>query len=231
VYCHGDGLNDGTYPDSPVWDLTYGNAGMTCASCHGNSPTTGTHNWHEVGIHYKTLYDDDGDGLMPAGAAPASDAGAAHGNTATADTIGCQTCHNNTVTVEYNAGNSVCGTCHSDTNAPVTGNELAVIKASSSAHLDGAKTVFFASLSGFKSKSQLRNDITTETALNNSWTRTNNYKAAAGNSYDLGKNVTPTWDSGAQTCATVNCHNGITTPSWSAGSTANCLACHTTLPQ
>ncbi|NJC88032.1 MAG: CxxxxCH/CxxCH domain-containing protein [Desulfuromonas sp.] len=231
VYCHSDGITDGSYTDSPNWDATAFNANLTCASCHGNSPTSGTHNWHEVGIHYKTLYDDDGTGLMPAGAAPATDAGAAHGNSTTSDTIGCQTCHNNTVSVEYNAGNTVCGTCHTDTNAPATGNEMAMIKASSTAHLDGAKTVFFASLSGFKSKSQLRNDITTETALNNSWTRTNSYKAATGTSYDAGKNAAPGWDAGAKTCSTVDCHNGITTPNWSAGSSANCLACHTTLPQ
>lgn len=231
VYCHSDGVTDGSYINSPTWDATAFNANLTCASCHGNSPTTGTHNWHEVGIHYKTLYDDDGDGLMPAAAAPATDAGAAHGNTATADTIGCQTCHNNTVAAEYNAGNSVCGTCHVDSNAPATGNELAVIKASSTAHLDGAKTVIFGSLTGFKSKSQLRNDITTVPALNSSWTRTNSYKAAAGNSYELGKNAAPTWDSGAKTCSTVDCHNGIVTPAWSGGSSANCLACHTTLPQ
>ncbi|NJC88026.1 MAG: CxxxxCH/CxxCH domain-containing protein [Desulfuromonas sp.] len=233
VYCHSDGINDGVYPDTAVWDLTNPNGGMSCASCHGNSPTTNAHNLHAVGIHYDTLYDDDRNGLMPSSAVPATDAGAAHGNSATSDTLGCQTCHNSTMTVEYNAGNTLCATCHSDSNTPVTGNELAVIKVSSSAHLDGAPTVTFASLSGFKSKAQIRDDITTVASLNTSWSRVSgDYKKATGLGYDSGKNVVPGWNSGAKTCSTVDCHNGILTPAWgTVSASGNCSACHASVPQ
>ena len=113
----------------------------------------------------------------------------------------------------------------------MTGNEKAIISTTGSTHVNGLPDVVFATLTGFKSKSQLRNDITTVAELNNSWGRNNGYKAVAGTSFDAGKAVVPGWNSGAKTCSTVDCHNGIVTPAWTSGSTGNCQACHTSLPQ
>jgi predicted CxxxxCH...CXXCH cytochrome family protein len=228
IYCHSDAAATPTYKLSPNW--YGGTVSGNCTECHGNSPTTNAHNLHAVGIHYDTLYDDDANGLMPSAAAPGTDAGAAHGNSATSDVIGCQSCHNSTVTVEYNSGNTLCATCHSDTNTPATGNEKAIISATGSTHVNGLPDVAFASLNGFKSKAQIRSDITSVAELNTNWTRTNNYKAAAGNSYDAGKAVVPGWNSGAKTCSTVECHNGIITPAWTSGSVGDCTKCHTRLP-
>jgi predicted CxxxxCH...CXXCH cytochrome family protein len=227
IYCHSDAAATPTYKLTPNW---YGGTVTgNCTDCHGNSPTTNAHSLHAVGIHYDTLYDDDGNGLMTAAAAPGTDAGAAHGNSATADTIGCQSCHNSTVTVEYNAGNTVCGTCHSDTNAPTTGNEKAIISTTGSTHVNGQADVAFASLTGFKSKAQLRNDITTVASVNSSWTRTNNYKGVTGTSHDAGKALTPGVAAGS--CSSISCHNGIATPTWTSGSVGNCMSCHASLPQ
>ncbi|TLM65613.1 MAG: CxxxxCH/CxxCH domain-containing protein [Deltaproteobacteria bacterium] len=233
VYCHSDAAGaTPSYKLTPNW--YGGTVSGNCTDCHGNSPTTNAHARHAVGIHYDTLYDDDGVGLMataPTGKAASAGADAAHGNSLTSNTLGCQSCHNSTVAVAYNAANTLCGTCHSDTNTPVTGNEKAIISTTGSTHVNGLPDVVFATLTGFKSKSQLRNDITTVAELNNSWGRNNGYKAVAGTSFDAGKAVVPGWNSGAKTCSTVDCHNGIVTPAWTSGSTGNCQACHTSLPQ
>jgi len=232
IYCHSSGESTPAYATSPNWynDTVSGN----CTDCHGNSPATNAHSLHAVGIHYTTLHDDDGTGLMPSAAAPGTDAGAAHGNTATADTIGCQTCHNNTVAVEYNAGNSVCGTCHSDTDAPATGNEKAIISTAGSTHLNGQPDVVFSSLTGFKSKAQLRDDITTVYVVNNSWQRSAaGYKNVIGNSFDSTKSMAANYvvNGSDGSCSNIACHNSITTPTWKSGSSGDCMACHTQLPQ
>lgn len=231
IYCHSDAAATPTYKVSPNW--YGGTVSGNCTECHGNTPTTNAHNLHGVGIHYDTLYDDDAFGLMatsPTGKVATLGADAAHGNSATADTIGCQSCHNSTVAVEYNSGNTLCGTCHSDTNTPATGNEKAIISATGSTHVNGQPDVAFASLSGFKSKAQIRSDIATVSELNTNWTRTNGYKAVAGTSHDAGKAVAAGWNSGAKTCSTVECHNGILTPAWTSGSVGDCSKCHTNLP-
>ena len=81
-------------------------------------------------------------------------AGAAHGDAATADTIGCQSCHNATVAVEFNDQNNVCATCHDGGTAPLQGNMA--INAAGSTHVNGLKDVVFADLSTFKSKARRR---------------------------------------------------------------------------
>jgi len=228
VYCHSNGA--GSFVASPTWDTTAGNANLTCASCHLNSPDTNAHSLHEVGIHYEELYDDDGIGLMakstrPADMTASGGADAAHGNGSSSTTITCITCHSNTVQDSANAGNTTCASCHSDTNTPLTGNELARIKFSSSSHLNGVKDVAFSTMtSTFKSKAQVRDDITKVTSLDSSWTRTGGYKAGTA-SYDLAK-VNPSWN--GTSCSTVACHNGNSIQ-WNAPS-GDCTNCHTTLP-
>ena len=131
--------------------------------------------------------------------------------------------------MEYNAANSVCSSCHSDTNAPATGNELMILNTAGSTHVNTQPDVVFASLSGFKSKAQLRDDITTVPELDTSWTRTNGYKGAGGTSYDTAKTAGPTYNTGTLSCSTVDCHNG-NAATWT-DSNVNCMYCHTSMPQ
>ena len=82
-----------------------------------------------------------------------------------------------------------------------------------------------------KSKAQLRDDITTVTELNSSWTRTaGNYKAGA-TPYDSAKNALNTgtmWNGASKTCSNIACHNGNAV-TWSA--TVTCDSCHTQVPK
>ena len=241
VYCHSNGVDGALVFDAtpPAW----GTDTIDCSGCHGNSPTTNAHNLHEVGIHYETLLDDDRVGLMATSTTDilAADtdggtygAGAAHGNSAQASTLTCNTCHKDSVADSANAGNTTCAICHIDSDSISTGNELA---RNSWQHLNGQVDVSFAALNTFKSKAQLRNDITGTAEVAASWARYNSagldntaYKLATGNGYDLAKNAVPIYNSADLTCSTVDCHNGIKTPEWDSTSD-NCMSCHTELPQ
>ncbi len=222
VYCHSDGKDTAVrvygWQASPNW--SGGTVSGNCNDCHANGPSSGTHANHIVGIHYETLYDTDGVGLM----ADSGATNAAHGDATTADTIGCQSCHNDTVAVEINDQNSVCSTCHDGSLAALQGNMT--ISTAGSTHVNGTPDVVFDTFASFKSKAQVRDDITTVTELNNNWTRNNGYKAA--NSFDQGKVATPSYAAGS--CSNVSCHNGINTPTWNTGFLGDCRACHTTLP-
>jgi predicted CxxxxCH...CXXCH cytochrome family protein len=218
IYCHSDAGATATYATTQDW---YGGAvSGNCNDCHANGPSSGTHSNHIVGIHYETLYDTDGVGLM----ADSGAANAAHGDAATADTIGCQSCHNDTVAVEVNDQNSVCATCHDGGTATLQGNMT--INTLGATHVNGTPDVVFDSFASFKSKAQVRDDITTVTELDSNWTRNGGYKAA--NSFDQAKVATPSYAGGS--CSNVSCHNGINTPTWNTGFVGNCRACHTTLP-
>jgi predicted CxxxxCH...CXXCH cytochrome family protein len=235
VYCHSDG--DGSFADIVGWNLIAGDKGITCASCHGNSPTTNAHGVHEVGIHYEELYDDDGVGLMAASPNELGESGgtaAAHGNSDLSTTINCFTCHSGTVTDSANSDNSTCITCHNgDTGNAVTGAELARIAVSSSIHLNGQPDVSFADLSTFKSKAQLRDNLADaddgSNVLSTIWKRLTGYKAGDGSSTDEVQVAFATPSFSAGTCSTVVCHNGIDT-TWEAPQN-NCMACHTSLPK
>ncbi|PLX99056.1 MAG: hypothetical protein C0623_10160 [Desulfuromonas sp.] len=223
IYCHSDAQAAGSrnYALTPNW---YGGAlptdGTECASCHNNAPSSGTHGSHLVGIHYETLYSGTA-GLMASGGTGA----AAHGNAATSDTIGCQTCHNDTVTVEFNDQNSVCATCHDGGTAALQGNMA--IDTTGSTHVNAQADVAFDTLTGYKSRAQVRDDITTVTELNDNWTRTDGYKAST--SFDQMKVAAPTYEADSS-CSSVSCHNGIATPTWDTGAVADCTVCHTKLP-
>jgi predicted CxxxxCH...CXXCH cytochrome family protein len=218
TYCHSDGSKTGAAivaGASPQWGGSF--AGDKCAGCHQNSPAGSQHGAHVVGIHYSDIYTGT-TGLATAGSAINS----SHGNGASSTTINCNVCHNDTVTVSYNALNTVCASCHTDTNTPATGNESAVI-ASKVSHVNGTPDVAFGTFS-VNSKAQMRDNITTVTELTNSWTRTNGYKAAA--STDASKR-TPTYAAGS--CSSVDCHNGNSV-SWTQNN-LSCRACHTALTQ
>jgi len=218
VYCHSDG--NGTFVSSPAWSTADGVTGTDCTLCHGNSPATGAHSVHTVGIHYTDLYDSDRVGVMNTAAATL----AAHGNAATATTITCVICHGNTVSLSQNDQDTTCAGCHG-TTAPNMG--ILGIKAFSNTHVNGIKDVAF-NLTGFKTTAQLRDDITSVTELNTNWTRTNGYKQATGTSHDSAKAVTPSFTGG--TCSAIVCHNG-NSANWSDSTAGNCQKCHTALPQ
>jgi len=217
VYCHSSGQDTPSYKTTPDW---FGGtfSGNKCDDCHLNDPGTGAHGVHEVGIHYLDIYDAVNKGEIAATGA----SGAAHGDPTTASTISCQTCHNSTVTDNFNDQNATCGACHTGGTAK---GDLA-IAAASTTHVNGTADITF-NLTGFKSKAQVRDDITTVGALNNSWTRTNGYKTGT-TSYDAGKTTSPLYNTGSNTCSNVSCHNRIPA-TWAAPSN-NCLACHTDLP-
>jgi len=222
VYCHSNGFTPYAYKTTPDW---FGGtfAGDGCAACHGNSPNSGgntgspAHGAHVVGIHYKDVFSGVNGKVAQGGAAGS---GAAHGDPATSTTINCNVCHNSTVTVATNDSNTVCVTCHTG----ATQKGTMVIATTSTSHINGTPDVSFGGFS-VNSKSQLRDSITGVAELNNSWTRTNGYKADA-TSHDASKG-TPAYTGG--TCSTVDCHNGNSV-SWSDGA-LDCSACHTALPQ
>jgi len=222
VYCHSNGYGLAyTYQTTPNW---YGGTFTDkCSACHGNSPNSGgssgspAHGAHLVGIHYNNIFSGT-TGKLAAGGAT----GAAHGDPTTSTTINCNVCHNSTVTVANNDGNTVCATCHDGTNAPNKG--AMVIDAASTSHINGTPDVSFGGFS-VNSKSQLRDSIASVAELNNSWTRTNGYKAAS--SHDASKR-TPAFTGG--TCSTVDCHNGNSV-GWNSTGPLSCDACHTALPQ
>jgi len=217
IYCHSDAGVAPAYATTPNW--YGGTVSGNCNDCHNNGPASGTHANHTVGIHYETLY-NGASGLMASGAA----SNAAHGDAATADIIGCQSCHNNTVAVEINDQNSVCATCHDGGTAALQGNMT--INTLGSTHVNGTADVVFDNFASFKSKAQVRDDITTAAELNANWTRSGTYKTATG--FDTAKVATPSYAGGS--CSNVSCHNGIATPTWNTGFAGNCRACHTTLP-
>jgi predicted CxxxxCH...CXXCH cytochrome family protein len=224
VYCHSSGYDNGSgyeYKTSPEW-YAGSFVGNKCDDCHGNMPDTSSHMNHgKVGIHYETIYDDDGNGLLTDAAA----SGAGHGDPNTSTTINCNLCHYDTVTVAYNDQNTVCNTCHA---ASPQGDM--VIDASATTHVTGVADVVFAPVT-LRSKAQIRDDITTVTELNTYWQRNNGYKAGAS-SHDSSKatlSSTATYNSGTQTCSAVACHNGVDV-NWDTN-ISSCQACHIDVPR
>jgi predicted CxxxxCH...CXXCH cytochrome family protein len=213
--CHQNG-NSGAPLATPTWGTPF--TGDKCAKCHGNSPTSNAHGVHVIGIHATDIYSGT-TGLLTTATATKS-----HGNAATSTTINCNVCHSTVVTSSANANNAACISCHTDSATPATGNAAATI-ANKQLHVDGSKQVMF-SMATFKSKAQLRDDITAVTSLNSSWTRNDGYKSAT--SFDQAK-VTPgpQWTAGS--CSTVDCHNGQTA-TWT-DSNVSCTYCHTSTPQ
>jgi predicted CxxxxCH...CXXCH cytochrome family protein len=213
VYCHSNGYNNSgyAYVTTPDWHGgTF--SGDKCASCHGNSPSTGgkagssAHTAHVVGIHYQDVY--SGTTGKTTG----------HGDPTTSTTINCNVCHSDTVAVNTNDSNTVCVTCHTGGSA----KGAVAIAATSTLHINGTPDVVFGGFS-VKSKAQVRDNITTVDELNTSWTR-NSYKTTG--STDTSRR-TPSYAGG--TCSTVDCHNGNSV-AWTA-TNISCKSCHTSLPK
>ena len=226
TYCHSNGTKSGAAivaGSSPAsgWGNTY--SGDSCAMCHGNSPTTGSHQNHVMaGIHYDNIY-TGGTGL----AAMGNTATGAHGNNATATTISCNICHYGTVTTDSNDqnlnANANCGSCHNGTAVPLKGN--VVIDAASNLHLNGVINVVLQT-GTVLSKAQLRDTASGGTSPVG-WTRNNGYKSATLASGDSATINGTDWSSASKTCTTA-CHLNQASPTW--GTPTTCNSCHTTLP-
>ena len=216
--CHQDG-NGGAPAATPTWGTAF--SGDLCAKCHGNSPSSGAHSVHVVGIHAEDLYTGT-TGLQTPGNTGAD----SHGNATYSTTINCNSCHFNTVTSWYDALNPACSSCHNTSNSNLGDNALAIT--GYDYHVNGVKDIAFQNIN-IKSRAQLRDDITTVTDLNNTWTRNGSYKTSG--SYDQAKASlnTASYTSGTKTCSSVACHNG-NTATWQAPQN-NCQACHTGLPK
>ena len=246
AYCHSDGK--GAFKVSPDW---YGGAftGDPCANCHLNSPVGTSHNLNNVGIHYNNVYTGAANVVKDS-----SSRQNAHGVSATSTSISCQICHNETVTDNVNAANTVCATCHSDTNTPATGNESITI-ANKSKHVGGTVDVKFYEAGSIFSRAQLRpksntgvpDDVGADTdEVYNNWKRVNGYKTGGtGPNYFDGPSHDESWDTLGSNLArplntatdyapaskncTVACHNMVEI-GWGS-TTSKCSNCHTQLPK
>jgi predicted CxxxxCH...CXXCH cytochrome family protein len=220
AYCHSKG--DGTF-DVTTANWYGGSVSGSCDDCHGNSPSTNAHGKHVVGIHYYNIYTGS-TGLATAGTGNTD----SHGNATYSTTINCDTCHSDTVNASANDQNTLCATCHDGSPSGSLQGDMA-IAGGSTAHVNGQVDVAFDAVS-VQSKAQLRDDITTVTELNESWTRQSGYKAAG--SYDAANNALSTatmYDSASTTCSTVACHNGNTAVWGDTG--VSCTYCHSDLPK
>ncbi len=221
VYCHSNGQATPSFVQTPQWGGSFADANNTCGQCHGNYPVNGAHALHAVGIHFEDVYNGSSGKIAATGGAGS---GAAHGDPAVSTTISCNVCHAATLSKSRNKFGSACNSCHNGdaaSTAIVSGDLIKTI------HVDGTRNVSFAAIQ-VKSRSQLRDDITTIAALNTYWQRMNNYKAGA-TSYDQSKGtLAATAGYAGGSCSAVVCHNGFLV-SWTA--TISCDGCHSELPQ
>ena len=272
--CHSDGAITPVYNSSPAWGGTWASVGHSdvCAGCHGNSPTTNAHQSHEVGFHFDAVYSGtsgflpilDADAVPPGMTYANKDEIRGHGGrlddnvTSTSTVIGCYVCHNATVTVWYNDKNSTCGTCHDGTDTALQGG---MVVSDKTKHVNGVRDVQFFKQK-IRSKAQVRDELLYNSAtptsfwtdieeLNQSWIRTNGYKADDGSSYDESPDTlynTGVFDNGSgsiggsaanPTCL-VSCHlinqtiadNSLDKePVGWADEGRMCIDCHTRLPK
>lgn len=232
VFCHGDGKNPpaGT---TIQWNQTFaGVGGDRCAKCHGNSPTTGAHQVHVVGIHYDNIYKGGGlAGKLAAGTGGAggNSTAVSHGSTGSVQetVINCDICHYNTVRVKYNDKNAVCTTCHNGVQATLRGDSKLYSLAN---HVNGTVEFAFTAVANdatVRSKAQLRDgSFAKYTAAGGYWNRNGTYKTG-GTAYDAAKTALSTPMYSAGNCSNIVCHNGKTV-NWTndVGKAAECVICH-----
>ena len=221
VYCHSNGQATVTYATAPNW---FGGAiaGDKCAACHGNSPTSGAHTAHAVGIHYDDVFNGVF-GKYSAAAGVGKPAG--HGDPAQSTTLSCNICHNTTINVGYNDQNNACASCH--TGAKAKGNAKITDR---SKHVNGSRDLSFWIGGNVKSKAQLRDSVFADyTAGGGFWNRNGGYKAGSA-SYDSAKNPLSNSMYSAGTCSNIACHNGRPV-NWTTdvGKGAECVLCHSKL--
>jgi len=230
-YCHSNGYATNLqFTVSPDW---YGPAytGDKCAMCHGNTPNSGgkvgsaTHSKHEVGIHYKNIFNGKS-GLLPEASTTKQNVGHGYG---WSSTISCNTCHSDTVTTGFNAANLTCATASCHGTGGVYTTNFATI-ANKAVHVNGVTNLKFVN-STFKSKAQLRvgNFDSYTAAGQGGWSRNGGYKNYT-TSFDVTKQTLRAgtiWSQDAMTTTcTTACHaNKLVL--WNA--TTTCVSCHTRL--
>ena len=222
VYCHSNGQATPTFATAPNW---YGGAltGDKCAACHGNSPATGAHAAHVVGVHYNDVYSGT-TGVIAAAATVGTTGG--HGDPAQSTTLNCNICHNTTTSVAFNDKNLACSGCHNGTKAPLKGNAVITNR---SLHVNGKSDLAFYSDAAVKSKAQLRTSAFTDyTAAGGFWTQ-GSYKAGVA-STDTAKLVLKNAMYSAGNCSNVACHMGRPV-NWTTdvGKAKDCAICHSKL--
>jgi trimeric autotransporter adhesin len=213
VYCHSNGnAANLVYSATPSW-YNGSFTGDKCASCHGNSPATGAHAAHVIGIHDNLTVDAAGN-LIPAAAL--SGVVAAHGDPAQATTINCDICHSATVANNANDNNTACVSCHvsSAMGTPILDMTF---------HVNGTVDMAFKDI---RIVTKAQPMPATFAKYSGVWTRST-YKIGAG-SFDTAKQSLNqvVWDGMTKNCTNVACHNGGT-PKWNA--TLKCLGCHSRL--
>jgi predicted CxxxxCH...CXXCH cytochrome family protein len=228
VYCHSNGFATVPYVAgangyAPIWTTVF--TGDRCAKCHGNTPTTGAHGAHKVGIHYDNIFSGTSGFL-----GYSSSGNKAHGVSTQATTISCNLCHSNTVTTAFNKLGTACTSCHSS-----DAGTLALDSANAYAfHVNGNVDVAFPA-TNMRSKAQIRD--TSFSVYSGLWSRNGgvtNYKKDA-TSYDVSKQLlnTAVFTAGAAgqgSCANVVCHNqrsGQPAVIWNQ--TLQCVDCHSQL--
>jgi predicted CxxxxCH...CXXCH cytochrome family protein len=222
VYCHSDGFNAPAAANTPSWYGSFANTSDRCANCHGNSPTTGAHSAHVVGIHYDDIFNGTS-GKLPAGSTGSS----SHGVAAQATTLNCNICHSKTVVTSANDNNTVCKACH------FAGSSVASLKGGVyvndlSFHVNGSVDVVLQNTPIY-SKAQMR--PASFANYSGVWARNGgNYKNGAA-AFDVSKQaLVPTmWSAGVPgqgSCSNIACHVGNTVK-WN--DTLTCESCHTKL--
>ncbi len=221
VYCHSDGQATPSFVQTPQWGSSFADANNTCGQCHGNSPASGAHTLHAVGIHFEDVYNGTAGKTAATGG---TGSGAAHGDPAVSTTISCNICHAATLTKSRNKFGTACSGCH---NADAASTAIVSADLTKTVHVNGTRNVSFAAIQ-IKSRPQLRDDITSVASLSTYWQRTNNYKAGA-TSYDQSRaTLAATAGYAGGSCSTVACHNGFTV-NWT--DTVTCDGCHNNVPQ
>jgi len=226
VYCHSNGLKPTyTFALTPTWLGNF--TGDRCAACHGNSPSTGAHTAHQVGIHYDDIFNGVSKKLPLAGGVAVN---AAHGRNSRSTTINCNICHSLTVSTFGNDQNPTCSNCHKvgGSPAPLVG-DLAV--ANASLHVNGVVDVNFINQK-LVTKAQVANSaFAAYTANPSGWSRRSNgmkFKTYTS-SYDYTKSTLSAaaapYTTGAG-CLNIACHASIPVK-WT--DTISCTNCHTRL--
>jgi predicted CxxxxCH...CXXCH cytochrome family protein len=242
-YCHSNGKNTslalGDYKASPNWYITAPTENK-CGMCHENPPqyagqshyvassslgNNGTppyqESGHMIGIHsFNTYAGNDQNGFLGF----SSSGNKAHGNSALANTISCNTCHSGIVSdtvidtyamngksSQFNCSNI---SCHSSSSKTILQSGQIT---NTARHINGFKDIVFPNYST-KTKAQVANVIDAP-----GWTRYGSYKSPT--SYDRANLGTSSWsrDGNGKVTCTNACHMN-TTVTW--GTDLTCASCH-----
>ena len=236
LYCHGNGANN------PTW----GGTALSCNSCHGNPPLTGSHVIHSVSPYSFTCVKchNDGSGVgathhdiwkvdgvvtvsfdSQADQGPLTVAAFNSGTGSCANTY----CHGdftggkNAFPVWGNAATGACGTCHD--NAPLT-----VSTGSHDKHTDAGQKNYSCSVchSGIATGTET-GAVVSSYVLHVNFTKEVVFDNAVA---DRGIGSAPAFNTGTKGCSAVYCHGDFAggktanVPVWGSAATGACETCH-----